>query len=47
VSYGVCEGNFRPLIKRVIGVTGDRVEINAAVFVNGEEVENSTLMIER
>lgn len=46
IARGLCGGgNFRPLIKRVIAVEGDKVVISKEdVHVNGARVANSTIM---
>jgi len=39
---GRCPGNYRPLIKKIVAVSGDKISINAkGVFVNGEKQQNS------
>ena len=40
---GLCQGNFAPLIKTVLAVPGDLVEIGGHVRVNGIIVENSAV----
>lgn len=45
VARGLCgAGDYRPMIKRVIGLEGDMIEIRDDVKVNGALVANSTIM---
>jgi len=46
IARGLCgTGKFRPLIKRVVAVEGDKVVISEEdVHVNGARVTNSTIM---
>ena len=45
VARGLCgAGDYRPLIKRVIGLEGDEIHIADDVHVNGALVQNSTVM---
>lgn len=42
ISRGTCGGGkFRPMIKRVVGVEGDLVELGIMVKINGETIPNS------
>jgi len=41
---GFCEGGFYPLLKKVVALDGDVIEINSSVYVNNQEIPNSQLL---
>lgn len=41
---GFCKGGFYPLLKKVVALEGDIVEINSSVYINNREVPNSQLL---
>lgn len=42
ISTGLCPGGFSPILKEVVAMAGDTIEIKeAGVFVNGQLVPNS------
>ena len=44
IRFGFCPGSVAPLIKMVIAVAGQHVEIGASVSVDGQEVSSSSLV---
>lgn len=46
IGYGTCPGNSSQFLKRIVGVEGDKVIINAlGVFINGKFVDNSHVFL--
>lgn len=43
LRFGLCPGGVAPLIKTVIAVAGQRVDVGASVFVDGRPVASSTI----
>jgi conjugative transfer signal peptidase TraF len=42
---GICQNGYKILLKKIVGVENDVVEVNSQVFINGEPVKNSTIQI--
>ena len=43
ILHGICNGGFYPLLKKVVGLQGDRVEIKEYVYINGKKQKKSKL----
>lgn len=41
---GSCDGGFYPLLKKVVALEGDVVEINDTVYIDNKEIPNSRLL---
>jgi len=44
IQPGFCEGGFYPLLKEVVALEGDIIEINSSVYVNNQKIPNSQLL---
>lgn len=43
ILRGQCEGGYYPLLKKVVALQGDKVEIKEYVYINGEKQKRSKL----
>ena len=43
ILRGQCRGGYYPLLKKVVGLQGDKVEIKEYVYINGEKQKKSKL----
>ena len=43
ILNGTCDGGYYPLLKKVVGLQGDKVEIREYVYINGKKQKKSKL----
>ena len=43
ILRGQCRGGYYPLLKKVVALQGDKVEIKECVYINGEKQKKSKL----
>ena len=43
ILNGTCDGGYYPLLKKVVGLQGDKVKIKEYVYINGEKQKKSKL----
>jgi signal peptidase I len=43
VLNGTCDGDYYPLLKKVVALEGDKVEIKEYVYINGKKQKKSKL----
>lgn len=44
IQFGFCDGGFYPLLKKVVALEGDIVEINSSVYINNQKIPNSEIL---
>jgi conjugative transfer signal peptidase TraF len=45
LKWGIrCSGGFAPLLKRIVGIPGDLVEVSDRVLINRKEIAGSSIM---
>lgn len=43
ILNGTCDGGYYPLLKKVVGLQGDKIEIKDYVYINGKKQKKSKL----